>query len=105
MTGRRDMEFDGLIGLPGIRAHVAAIRCLQDALAAFFRFFSLTYQVANGRLLQVLLTHLPGSQWPPSSGSSHSPTREPMAAFFRFFSLTYQVVSGWIAKPSILIYL
>jgi hypothetical protein len=32
-------------------------------MAAFFRFFSLTYQVANGRLLQVLLTHLPGSQW------------------------------------------
>jgi hypothetical protein len=69
------MEFDGLISLPGIRAHVAAIRALQDALAAFFRFFSLTYQVANGHLLQVLLTHLPGSQWPPSSGSSHSPTR------------------------------
>jgi hypothetical protein len=42
------MEYDGLIGLPGIRAHVAAIRALQDALAAFFRFFSLTYQVASG---------------------------------------------------------
>jgi hypothetical protein len=32
-------------------------------MAAIFRFFSLTYQVANGRLLQVLLTHLPGSKW------------------------------------------
>jgi hypothetical protein len=41
------MEYDGLIRLPGIRAHVAAIRALQDALAAFFRFFSLTYQVVN----------------------------------------------------------
>ena len=70
----REDELDGLLAVPGLPTYLATIRGLQASLAAFFNFFSWTYQVE--------MAFCP-STWPPSADS--------MPSIFNLFSWTYQV--------------